>query len=867
METAAEEKPYTTENFNGTSSPLENGSSLTKDEDQICNICSNKLSSPRILSCLHIFCEACLNKLLIGEAGDTANREGVINCPDCRQQTKVGPKGAASLPCDYVLTNILDLSAIGNMQVVCTSCKTQETAVSRCSTCANFLCPNCNTAHQFMRCFENHHVVKFDDLKQSKEPLPLHKPVFCETHTIEAVKFYCYKCQILICNECIMGDHIAPEHHYERLSEAAEKQKVELRNLVAESKAKVSLCEDATNALQLALTDLQVQRDTASDLINETFQSYKALLEKRKEEVLEELKSIHDQRELKVMESFHNVEKTMECIEDACKFTNRLLDLGNAAEILALRRVVGTQLLNLINNTPKPDVNISIEFTSDMDKFNEAVQSTFGSFRKDSPAVTETTTPQQECSPPPLLGGGVGSSGGMTCPPSSMTSSPVSMPSSFEGDLFQTTPCLPPMTMIQEYNLTQLATLATATAVNSKEEPPSSNPSPTPSFNLVDLFQGDISSNALTNLQALAKLGTASISEQELATAPINGGPPVPVRPPMSLVRGLSPLDNTLALSNGVGYSPTSPTLAQTDLLPVGEIPPPHGRGLAYSSARLQSGKVTPMQVRNKFGQMGASDGQFNSPHGFCLGLEEDIIVADTNNHRIQVFDKNGAFKFQFGTSGKEEGQLWYPRKVAVMRPTGKFVICDRGNERSRMQLFNKNGQFLKKIAIRYIDIVAGLAVSNQGRIVAVDSVSPTVFIIGETGDLLSWFDCSDHMREPSDIAINGKEFFVCDFKGHCVVVFNEQGSFLRRIGCENITNFPNGIDISDAGDVLVGDSHGNRFHIAVFNREGNILCEFECPYVKVSRCCGLKITSEGYVVTLAKNNHHVLVLNTLYIV
>lgn len=41
---------------------------------------------------------------------------------------------------------------------------------------------------------------------------------------------------------------------------------------------------------------------------------------------------------------------------------------------------------------------------------------------------------------------------------------------------------------------------------------------------------------------------------------------------------------------------------------------------------------------------------------------------------------------------------------------------------------------------------------------------------------------------------------------------------------------------------------------------------EFECPYVKVSRCCGLKITSEGYVVTLAKNNHHVLVLNTLYI-
>jgi len=52
---------------------------------------------------------------------------------------------------------------------------------------------------------------------------------------------------------------------------------------------------------------------------------------------------------------------------------------------------------------------------------------------------------------------------------------------------------------------------------------------------------------------------------------------------------------------------------------------------------------------------------------------------------------------------------------------------------------------------------VAGLAVTSQGHIVAVDSVSPTVFVISEGGDLLRWFDCSDYMREPSDIAISGK--------------------------------------------------------------------------------------------------------------
>lgn len=47
--------------------------------------------------------------------------------------------------------------------------------------------------------------------------------------------------------------------------------------------------------------------------------------------------------------------------------------------------------------------------------------------------------------------------------------------------------------------------------------------------------------------------------------------------------------------------------------------------------------KATPMQIRFKFGSLGPSKNQFNSPHGFCLGVDEEIIVADTNNHRIQV--------------------------------------------------------------------------------------------------------------------------------------------------------------------------------------------------------------------------------------
>jgi hypothetical protein len=75
----------------------------------------------------------------------------------------------------------------------------------------------------------------------------------------------------------------------------------------------------------------------------------------------------------------------------------------------------------------------------------------------------------------------------------------------------------------------------------------------------------------------------------------------------------------------------------------------------------------------------------------------------------------------------------------------------------------------------------------------------------------------------------------VCDFKGHSIVVFNDEGVCLRRIGGEYITSFPNGIDISENGEILVGDSHGNRFHVAVFSHDGTHLTDMECPYIKVS--------------------------------
>ena len=45
-------------------------------------------------------------------------------------------------------------------------------------------------------------------------------------------------------------------------------------------------------------------------------------------------------------------------------------------------------------------------------------------------------------------------------------------------------------------------------------------------------------------------------------------------------------------------------------------------------------------------------------------------------------------------------------------------------------------------------------------------------------------------MKEPSDIGIHDRNYYVCDFKDHNVVVVSEEGKLLRKIGSEQVIKF-----------------------------------------------------------------------------
>ena len=51
-----------------------------------------------------------------------------------------------------------------------------------------------------------------------------------------------------------------------------------------------------------------------------------------------------------------------------------------------------------------------------------------------------------------------------------------------------------------------------------------------------------------------------------------------------------------------------------------------------------------------EFGGKGSGDGQFMNPVGIAIDSNGRFIVADTGNHRVQVFDSTGKFLFKFGS-------------------------------------------------------------------------------------------------------------------------------------------------------------------------------------------------------------------------
>ena len=184
-----------------------------RDIDLNCQICTKTLNIPRVLDCLHSFCEKCIKNNLEMEEYE-ASSEISIKCIICENFTDI-PDGCVSrLPLNCFAKNAIDLLIIETSKessVKCTNCEDGATAMSRCVECTEFLCSVCVTAHKRFRLTKDHRIILLDALQVDKSSV--HRPVHCPQHSPELYMFYCEVCEELICKECTILAHRG--HRYE----------------------------------------------------------------------------------------------------------------------------------------------------------------------------------------------------------------------------------------------------------------------------------------------------------------------------------------------------------------------------------------------------------------------------------------------------------------------------------------------------------------------------------------------------------------------------------------------------------------------------------------------------------------------------
>jgi DNA-binding beta-propeller fold protein YncE/Tfp pilus assembly protein PilF len=254
---------------------------------------------------------------------------------------------------------------------------------------------------------------------------------------------------------------------------------------------------------------------------------------------------------------------------------------------------------------------------------------------------------------------------------------------------------------------------------------------------------------------------------------------------------------------------------------------------LVGPSSLLASVETRAYRTAITVGQEGREIGQFRQPGGVVVDQTGRLYVADTYNHRVQVFAPDGRLLQVFGVEGAQRGALLRPKGMA-WGPNHLLYVADTGNH--RIQAFDQRGDAVIILGSfgnqpGQFNAPEGITVDAEQMLYVADTQNHRVQKFAPDGSfILSWGGSGSGKGEflgPSDIALDREgRVLVVDTQNHRVQVFAGDGQYLWEIGRAGRGpaefDSPRGIATDDQGYIYVADTGNGR--VQIFDRGGRYL-------------------------------------------
>jgi sugar lactone lactonase YvrE len=314
----------------------------------------------------------------------------------------------------------------------------------------------------------------------------------------------------------------------------------------------------------------------------------------------------------------------------------------------------------------------------------------------------------------------------------------------------------------------------------------------------------------------------------------------------------------TYSGQNGLGWKLRKPTSTTTD---------PSGLDLTktfeYNEAtgnttetKAPAGTKAGIFFSSVMGSGGEGSGHFNSPKGIVLDGKGDVVVADEENARVDIFKENGEFVKSFGSWGTEAGQFLEIRGVAV-DSKGDIWTDDQG--RADLQEFTEKGAYLKTVGSygsgvgRFVE-PKGITIDSHNNLLIADTGNNRIDKFNEKGEFVVAYgygvsngeekleSCTSscragnpgsgngQLKNPRELTVSSTgEIWVTDTGNNRVEGFTESGVFIKTFGSSGTGpgqfKEPKGITIDAQGSFLVTDGENDR--VEKFNTKGEYKTQF----------------------------------------